>query len=139
MSHQFPVLVVVAVTEIGVEVVEVVVDVGPSKVVEVVTAVVVEVVVAAVVVVDEPQEAKTIEAMITREINTKRAPFFTCSSFFYLRLPDYSLFSFRINCDNFSRIKLQAIVALNIRFVNHEINVFIHREFTGSLASNIPK
>jgi hypothetical protein len=123
------VLAVVAVTVVVVDVVDVVVDVGPStvEVVEVVRAAVVEVVVAAVVVVDDLQEAKTIEAMITREIDTKRALFFTFSSFFYLRLPDYSLFSLRIICDNSSRIKLQAIVALNIRFVNrHYVNICPH-------------
>lgn len=83
MSHQLPVPVVVVVTEIGVDVVEVVVDVGPSteEVVEVVLTAVVEVVVAAVVVVDELQEANTIEATMRRVSKHQRAPFFTCSSF----------------------------------------------------------
>lgn len=91
MSHQLPVAVVVTLTVVDVEVVDVVVDVGPSFVVEVVLMVVVDVVVAAVVVVDELQDAKTIEPAMRRLINPKRALFFTCSSFFILSLPDYSL------------------------------------------------
>ncbi len=85
MSHQLPVLLVVVVTEIGADVVEVVVDkmAVPDVVVDVgLLGVVVFVVVAAVVVVDELQDAKTIEATMRRLINPKRAPFFTCSSFF---------------------------------------------------------
>jgi hypothetical protein len=82
VSHQLPVLVVVAVTEIGVDVVEVVVDTMAVLVVVVGLLVVVAlVVVADAVVVDEPHEARTIEAMMAREINPKRAPFFTFSSF----------------------------------------------------------
>ncbi len=84
MSHHLPVLVVVAVTEMGVDVVEVVLEtMAVVDVVEVgLLVVVVLVVVAAVVVVVEPQDAKIIEATTTRETNPKRAPFFTCSSFF---------------------------------------------------------
>jgi hypothetical protein len=83
VSHQFPVLLVVAVTVTGADVVDVVVvAMAVVAVVVGLPVVVVEVVVAAVVVVDDLQDAKTIEAMITREINTKRAPFFTFSSFF---------------------------------------------------------
>jgi hypothetical protein len=40
------------------------------------------VVVAVAVVVDELQEAKTIEATMRRLTNPQRAPFFTCSSFY---------------------------------------------------------
>ena len=57
VSHQLPVLLVVAVTEIGAVVVEVVVDT-----IAVLDVVVVELlVVVAVVVVDEPQDANTID------------------------------------------------------------------------------
>lgn len=82
VSHQLPVAVVVTLTAADVEVVDGVVDVGPSNVVEVVITAVVDVVVAAVVVVDELQDAKTIEPTMRRPINPKRARFFTCSSFF---------------------------------------------------------
>ena len=93
MSHQFPVLLVVAVTVTGADVVDVVVDtMAVVAVVVGLPVVVVEVVVAAVVVVDETQDAKTIEAMMASEVNPKRAPFFTLSSFFNCRIPDYSLF-----------------------------------------------
>jgi hypothetical protein len=84
VSHQLPVLEVVVVTEIGVDVVEVVLD--TMAVVDVVVellVVVALVVVVDVVVVDELQEARTIEAMMTREVNPKRAPFFTFSSFLF--------------------------------------------------------
>jgi hypothetical protein len=93
VSHQLPVLVVVEVTETGVDVVEVVletmdvVDVVVGLLVVVALVVVVEV----VVVVDELHEARTIEAMMARENNPKRAPFFTFSSFIILSLPDNSL------------------------------------------------
>ena len=87
MSHQFPVLVVDAVTVTDVVEVGVNVVVGPNEVVAVVVVLVVVVVVvvcvvaAVVVVVDELQDAKTIEAAMRRVMNPQRAPFFICSSF----------------------------------------------------------
>jgi len=52
----------------------------------VVVVVVMGCVVVDAVVVFVPHEAKTIEPMMRRLINTKRACFFTCSSFFILRI-----------------------------------------------------
>jgi hypothetical protein len=69
VSHQFPVPVVVAVTVTGADVVDVVVD--TTAVVAVVVVGLIVVVVAVAVVVDELQEAKTIEATT----NPQRAPF----------------------------------------------------------------
>jgi hypothetical protein len=85
VSHQFPVLVVDAVTVTEVVEVAVEVVVGPDEVVAVVVVTVVDVVdatVAVVVVVDELQDAKIMEATMRRVINPQTAPFFTCSSFF---------------------------------------------------------
>ena len=86
VSHQFPVLVVDAVTVTDVVDVAVDVVVGPKDVVAVVLVVVVivvdDVVVAVVAVVDELQDAKIMEATMRRVINPQRVPFFTCSSFF---------------------------------------------------------
>jgi hypothetical protein len=87
VSHQFPVLLVVAVTVKGADVVDVVVDtMAVVAVVVVGLLVVVVVVVVAVVVVDEPQEARTIEATMRKLTNIQIVPFFTCSSFFILRI-----------------------------------------------------
>jgi len=85
LSHQFPVALVVVTPVVAVVVV---VTFG---VVVVVTMAVVVVVVMGCVVVDAvvvfvPHEAKNIEPMIRRLINTKRVCFFTCSSFFILRI-----------------------------------------------------
>jgi hypothetical protein len=73
VSHQFPVPVVVAVTVTGADVVDVVVD--TTAVVAVVVVGLIVVVVAVAVVVDELQEAKTIEATMRRLTNPQRAPF----------------------------------------------------------------
>jgi hypothetical protein len=79
LSHQFPVLVVVAVTVVAVAVV----DVGMVEVVAVVAVVVVEAVVVLVVVavVDELQDAKAIDATKRKLSSTQMIPFFMHTPF----------------------------------------------------------
>ena len=86
LSHQFPVLVVVAVTVVAADVVDVVVDVIAAVVVVVATGGVVVVVV--VVVVDDLQDAKISDSTIRKVSNPQKALFFIYTSFFILRLLD---------------------------------------------------
>ena len=80
LSHQFPVLVVVAVTVVAVAVV----DVGMVEVVAVVAVVVVEAVVVVLVVVavvDELHDAKAIDATRRKLNNAQMIPFFMHNPF----------------------------------------------------------
>jgi hypothetical protein len=81
LSHQFPVLEVVAVTAAVVDVVLMAVDVVEMTVVVVVVVVVKGCVVVDVVVVDELQEAKITDATMRKLANIQIIPLFTYFSF----------------------------------------------------------
>jgi hypothetical protein len=85
LSHQFPVPVVVAVTVVAVDVVEVVVDVIAAVVVVVVVSAG-GVVAAVVAVVDELQDAKTTEATSRNVTNPQMTPFFINVSFLIMNI-----------------------------------------------------
>ena len=83
LSHQFPVLEVVAVTAAVVDVVLMAVDVVEMMAVVVLVVVVMGCVVVEAVVVDEPQDANMSEATIRKETNNQIIPLFTYSSFLF--------------------------------------------------------